>query len=221
MLPALHDPSKACPPRPAAPAQAPLPAAASRQACVPPRPQATAQAPGARPSASILPFPGAAGASRCMSQGTAQGTTRETPQGASGRAAQPASGLRAAWAGNPPVLAGTPPARASAPHGTARCVPADAAMCLTVADRIALLAWGSQGSAGYARVVLVEGVPGSAPDRGGYVLLYRQHDPWAVVGLTRQATGVLVWRCSDGSACGEYPTMAAALAALPPASGQG
>ena len=114
-------------------------------------------------------------------------------------------------------------------HGTAatltrrlppafRALPAETAKCLTVADRIALLDWSGQGSGGYARVALEEGVPGAGPDRSGYVLLYRQHDRFATLGLTRRAAGVLVWRCSDGTACGTYPTMAAALAALPPAA---
>ena len=98
---------------------------------------------------------------------------------------------------------------------TLQAVPTDTAKCLTVADRIALLEWSSQGSGGYARVALEDGIPGAAPDRSGYILLYRQHDRFATLGLTRRGNGILVWRCSDGTACGTYPTMAAALAALP------
>ncbi len=94
--------------------------------------------------------------------------------------------------------------------------PVETAKCFTVADRIALLDWSSQGSGGYARVMLEEGLPGSTPDRSGYVLLYRQYDRFAILGLTRLAGDILVWRCSDGMGFGTYPTMAAALAGLPP-----
>ena len=94
--------------------------------------------------------------------------------------------------------------------------PAETARCFTVADRIALLEWSSQGSGGYARVMLEEGVPGATPDCSGYVLLYRQYDRFAILGLTRRAGDILVWRCSDGTGFGAYPTMAAALAGLPP-----
>lgn len=94
--------------------------------------------------------------------------------------------------------------------------PVETAKCFTVADRIALLDWSSQGSGGYARVILEEGLPGSTPDRSGYVLLYRQYDRFAILGLTRLAGDILVWRCSDGTGFGTYSTMAAALAGLPP-----
>ena len=94
---------------------------------------------------------------------------------------------------------------------------AETARCFTVADRIALLEWNTQGSGGYARVVLEEGMPDTTPDGGSYVLLYRRHDLFANLGLTRRASEILVWRCSDGTGCGTYPTMAAALADLPPA----
>jgi hypothetical protein len=96
--------------------------------------------------------------------------------------------------------------------------PVETAKCFTVADRIALLEWSSHGSGGYARVMLEEGVPGATPDRSGYVLLYRQYDRFAVLGVTRRAGDIMVWRCSDGTGFGAYPTMAAALAGLPPAA---
>ena len=122
----------------------------------------------------------------------------------------------------PGALADLPgqPARnaADASHQRIYGASADTAKCLTMADRIAVLDWSSQGSSGYARFALEDGVPGAAPDRSGYVLLYRQHDRFATLGLTRGTTGILVWRCSDGAACGTYSTMAAALAALPPAA---
>ena len=95
--------------------------------------------------------------------------------------------------------------------------PFETATCFTVADRIALMEWSSQGSGGYARTALEEGVPGATPDRSAYVLLYRRSDLFATVGLTRRAGDILMWRCSDGTGCGTYPTMAAALAGLPPA----
>ncbi len=104
------------------------------------------------------------------------------------------------------------------PLAAVRPIPVEVARCLTVADRMAVLAWGSHGGGGYARMVLEEGSPGATPDRGGYVLLYRSHDRWATLGLTRCVTGMLVWRCSDGASLGTYATMAAALAALPPAA---
>lgn len=106
------------------------------------------------------------------------------------------------------------------PHPLAVVPPApdEVARCLTVADRLAVLAWSSHDGGGYARMVLEEGVPGAAPDQGGYVLLYRPLDRWAVLGLTRRVTGVVVWRCSDGASLGTYGTMTAALAALPPAA---
>lgn len=132
--------------------------------------------------------------------------------GAAHRAAAPSPEARARW---PEPSGSTPDRHAPAVLHAAR---ADTARCLTMSDRIALLEWTSQGSGGYARVVLEEGVPGDAPDRSGYVLLYRQCDCWATFGLTRRAAGILVWRCSDGSAHATYPTMAAALAALPPAA---
>ena len=93
--------------------------------------------------------------------------------------------------------------------------PVETAKCFTIADRIALLEWSSQGSSGYARVVLEEGVPGATPDCSAYVLLYRRYDLFATLGLTRRAHDILMWRCSDGTGCGIYPTMAAALAVLP------
>jgi hypothetical protein len=93
--------------------------------------------------------------------------------------------------------------------------PAETAKCFTIEDRIALLEWSSQGSSGYARVVLEEGVPGATPDRSAYILLYRRYDLFATLGLTRRARDILMWRCSDGTSCGIYPTMAAALAVLP------
>ena len=96
--------------------------------------------------------------------------------------------------------------------------PAETATCFTIADRIALLEWDGQGSGGYARMALEEGVPGATPDRSAYVLLYRHHDQFAALGLTRRAGDILVWRCSDGRGCGTYPTMAAALADLTPAA---
>jgi len=96
--------------------------------------------------------------------------------------------------------------------------PAETAKCFTVADRIAILEWSSHGSGGYARVTLEEGVAGATPDRSGYVLLYRKYDRFAILGLTRRAGDILVWRCSDGTGFGAYPTMAAALAGLPPAA---
>ncbi|HEY0206004.1 MAG TPA: hypothetical protein VGC15_17835 [Acetobacteraceae bacterium] len=95
--------------------------------------------------------------------------------------------------------------------------PAETATCFSISDRIALLEWSSQGSSGYARIVLEEGVPGATPDRSAYVLLYRHHDPFATLGITRHAGHILVWRGSDGTGCGIYATMAAALAGLPPA----
>ena len=124
--------------------------------------------------------------------------------------AEPALPVSGASAGR---LRPGPQARPRAP---AQGAPAETARCLTLADRLAILAWASVGSGGYARVVLEEGVPGAAPDRGSYVLLYRRRDQWATLGLTRRPAGILVWRCSDGSAHGDYPTMIEALAALPP-----
>jgi len=91
------------------------------------------------------------------------------------------------------------------------------ARCLTVADRMALLAWSSHGGGGYARILLEEGISGAAADRGGYILLYRSREHWATLGLNRRVTGISVWRCSDGADLDTYVTMAAALAALPPA----
>ena len=94
----------------------------------------------------------------------------------------------------------------------------ETATCFTIADRVALLEWRSEGDSGYSRTALEEGVPGATPDRSAYVLLYRRSDLFATLGLTRRAGDILVWRCSDGTGCGAYPTMAAALADLPPAA---
>ena len=97
--------------------------------------------------------------------------------------------------------------------------PVETATCFTIADRIAFLEWRSEGSGGYARTALEEGMPGATPDRSAYILLYRRHDLFASIGLTRRAGEILVWRCSDGTGCGTYPTLAAALADLPSAAG--
>lgn len=96
--------------------------------------------------------------------------------------------------------------------------PVETAKCFTIADRIALLEWGNEGSGGYVRTVLEEGMPGATLDRSAYVLLYRRDEFFATLGLTRRAGDILVWRCADGTGYGTYPTMAAALADLPPAA---
>ncbi len=130
------------------------------------------------------------------------------------RYAAPMADGAAGWTGKPLLnVAGAVHRRHSAPFPTN---PAETAKCFTIADRIALLEWRSQGSSGYARIALEEGVPGATPDRSAYILFYRHHDLFASVGLTRRAGDVLLWRCSDGTACGVYSTMAAALAGLPP-----
>lgn len=198
MLTALHDLSEAASPNQGVPVEA---GATERHApnnlrgSAPASPLALPAQPG---SAQILPFPLPA-----------------TLRVSQARAALPGQAL-ARLPG--PSLDGTRAAPLPRPLATTHPLPAEVARCLTVADRMALLAWGSHGGGGYARVVLEEGIPGAAPDHSGYVLLYRCHDRWATLGLTRRVTGILVWRCSDGTALGTYPTMAAALAALPPAA---
>ena len=127
--------------------------------------------------------------------------------------ASPGFAFRRSLAGRAQAL---PQRQRAAVHDT----PTETAKCFTVPDRIALMAWTSRGSGGYARVVLEDGVPGDAPDRSGYVLLYRRRDDWATIGLTRCAAGILVWRCANGASCGVHRTMADALAALPSAEGR-
>lgn len=128
----------------------------------------------------------------------------------------PMLGVSAVWPDKP--LRNAADAAHRRPPTPFQAKPVETAKCFTVADRIALLEWSSQGGGGYARVALEEGVPGATPDRSGYVLLYRQYDRFAVLGLTRRASDILVWRCSDGMGFGAYPTMAAALADLPSAA---
>ncbi|MGI4942296.1 MAG: hypothetical protein ACRYHQ_17315, partial [Janthinobacterium lividum] len=145
-------------------------------------------------SALIIAFPGAAGRG-----------DKPTPEGLAG------------WTDKPPHnVTGALHRQHRAPFSAK---PVETAKCFTIADRIALLEWSGQGSNGYARTVLEEGVPGATPDLSAFILLYRRHDRFATLGLTRRATEILVWRCSDGTGCGSYPTMAAALAGLPPATG--
>ncbi len=133
-----------------------------------------------------------------------------------GRFAVPMPDGPAHWPDKPlPDIADALQRRRSAPF---QAKPVETANCFTTADRIALLEWSSEGSSGYTRVVLEEGVPGATLDRSAYVLLYRRHDFFATLGLTRRASDILVWRCSDGTGCGAYPTMAAALAGLLPAA---
>lgn len=96
-----------------------------------------------------------------------------------------------------------------------RTADAEAAWCLTTADRIALATWHGGRRGSFTRTVLEGGTPGASPDRGGYILVYRDGDGWATFGLARGCAGVLVWRCSNGAVLGTYPTMTVALAALP------
>lgn len=136
--------------------------------------------------------------------------------GAAGRCAVAMPEGLAGWTDMLPGNIGdAPPRRHPAPFGAK---PVERATCFTIADRIAFLEWSSQGSGGYAQTAMEEGVPGGTPDRSAYILLYRRHDLFAAFGLTRRAGNILVWRCSDGTGCGSYPTMAAALAALTPAA---
>lgn len=88
---------------------------------------------------------------------------------------------------------------------------------LTAADRIELLTWHCNSSQGYARMLLETGTSGATPDLSGYALLYPAKASWAVLGIARTSGGVLVWRCATGTALGVFPTMAAALSAVPPA----
>ncbi len=206
MLPALHDLSKA------AFAQA-LPAGAGAADRAPP---ADACAAGRHPSGTLL-----GDAPACSSGLPVPARVLAFPAAAASR---PSQARAAAWprhalAHRPgPSPDGTQAASRVHPLAVVRPVAVEVARCLTVADRMAVLAWSSHGGGGYARIVLEEGIPGATPDRGGYVLLYRSHNRWATLGLTRRVTGVMVWRCSDGASLGTYTTMAAALAALPSAA---
>ena len=92
----------------------------------------------------------------------------------------------------------------------------EGALCFTAQDRMALLAWHQDGGNGYARLVVEDGHPGAGPDRGAYALAYRRGEPFATLGLTRVTAGIHAWRCSHNDSLGLFPTMAAALAALPP-----
>ena len=207
MLPALHDLSKAAaaqaPPAGAGAAGQASPAGACVAGRHPPGTlrSDTPACPSAQPvSARILAFPAPA-------------------------ASRPSKARTTAWPRH--ALAHRPDPSTDGTQATLRLhsvaavrpVPVEVARCLTVADRMAVLVWSSQGGGGYARMVLEEGIPGATPDRGGYVLLYRLNERWAALGLTRRVTGITVWRCSDGASLGTYAAMVAALAALPPAAG--
>lgn len=81
---------------------------------------------------------------------------------------------------------------------------------------MALLSWHHAGGGGYARLVVEDGRPGAAPDRGAFALLYQSGQAFATIGLTRTTDSIQAWRCADGEVLGLHPTMEAALAALPP-----
>ena len=87
---------------------------------------------------------------------------------------------------------------------------------LTAADRIELLSWHCGDGQGYARLVLEIGTTGATPDLSGYALLYLANAVWAALGITRTGDSVLIWRCATGVALGVFPTMPAALRAVPP-----
>lgn len=93
--------------------------------------------------------------------------------------------------------------------------PGTVAQGFTVADRVALQGWSTRAALiGYSRVVIEPGMPGAAPDRASYALIYERNDPWSRWGLAREHGRIVAWCSRTGADLGEWDTMAAALAAL-------
>ncbi len=85
----------------------------------------------------------------------------------------------------------------------------------TLQDRAALHNWiNHAGAARYGRVVIEPGLPDTGPHCASYALVYCQNDPWSRWGLARNGQAITVWCSRTGTDCGEWPTMAEALATL-------
>lgn len=94
---------------------------------------------------------------------------------------------------------------------------------LTLRDRADILA--RQGAAhlrGYGQMLIHTASADAEPGTPDVVMLYPEGERWARWGVARQAAGVLVWRCADGTELGWFSTVAealdAALGAPDPAS---
>ena len=80
-------------------------------------------------------------------------------------------------------------------------------------DLIELLAWQADG-----RYLVIEpGMRGDAPDQAGFALVYRDDEPWASWGISRQGMGILMWDCVTHADIGRFDGVQAALDALPTA----
>ena len=86
-------------------------------------------------------------------------------------------------------------------------------------DRIVALKWQDEAAVGlgYVRVCLDTGTSPDAPDIGDFMLIYRAEKSWAEWAVGREDGAFIVWRPGDGVTVGQYPTLALALASVPPA----
>jgi hypothetical protein len=89
---------------------------------------------------------------------------------------------------------------------------------MTARDRIEAHDWhNSPAAAGYTRIAVDNSASEGEPELGDFLLLYTPDKLWARWGVGCCDGGFIVWRPGDGTTLGWYPSMRAALAAVPPA----
>ena len=88
---------------------------------------------------------------------------------------------------------------------------------LNVSERIQALRWADEArSFGVREVCIHEPEPGDDPAVGGFMLIYEDDDIWAAWGIAVRADRFEVWRPSNGTTMGLYPSLQEALRAIRP-----